>query len=208
MLDLHRPDIDFVALASGLGVTATRPRPRRSSPSNSAILRRARPHPDRGTRTTALLARLRALAVSAECGSSLALPRRLRGNTPSTSRNERVCTLPVDGGGRLPSWTEARSVALESRPVKRGDGNFVLSVRQTERRPRRPSGGSTSLPAWRCVRGPADDDPVRLPPGLALRTWPFFVHERIGAGGRLIPIPKLRTLAPTTIGMQTRPRWR
>ncbi len=28
------------------------------------------------------------------------------------------------------------------------------------------------------------------------RTWPFFVHERVGQGGRSIPFPKLRTLSP------------
>jgi lipopolysaccharide/colanic/teichoic acid biosynthesis glycosyltransferase len=28
------------------------------------------------------------------------------------------------------------------------------------------------------------------------RTWPFFVHERIGTAGRLVRVPKLRTLAP------------
>lgn len=31
-----------------------------------------------------------------------------------------------------------------------------------------------------------------------LRSNPFFVHHRIGRGGRLMPIPKLRTLAPCT----------
>jgi lipopolysaccharide/colanic/teichoic acid biosynthesis glycosyltransferase len=28
------------------------------------------------------------------------------------------------------------------------------------------------------------------------RTWPFFMHERVGRGGRTIPFPKLRTLSP------------
>ena len=44
--------------------------------------------------------------------------------------------------------------------------------------------------------------PVTL--GLALALWfqggttPFFVHDRIGRWGRRIPIPKLRTLPPST----------
>jgi len=33
---------------------------------------------------------------------------------------------------------------------------------------------------------------------VAFGTWPFFVQERIGAGGRLLRFPKLRTLPPET----------
>ena len=33
---------------------------------------------------------------------------------------------------------------------------------------------------------------------LAFRTWPFFVQERMGAGGRPFRVPKLRTLPPGT----------
>lgn len=41
---------------------------------------------------------------------------------------------------------------------------------------------------------------VMLAVALAVqhRAWPLFVHARIGHGGRLITIPKLRTLAPHT----------
>lgn len=44
--------------------------------------------------------------------------------------------------------------------------------------------------------------PVMLVLALVLaaqhRTNPFFVHERIGRGGRIVRIPKLRTLSPDT----------
>jgi lipopolysaccharide/colanic/teichoic acid biosynthesis glycosyltransferase len=33
---------------------------------------------------------------------------------------------------------------------------------------------------------------------ISLRCWPFFVHERIGTGGRTFKFPKLRTLPPHT----------
>ena len=86
-------------------------------------------------------------------------------------------------------------MALESRPVKRGDGNL---------RPFSSPNGTPSATAKRwfdviaglalCVAALPMMTVFACLLALHLRTWPFFVHERIGAGGRLIPIPKLRTL--------------
>ena len=159
MLDIRRPDLDFVALARGLGVPATRADTAEEfNEQLERSLRRTRTDPDRSGRSPDHLARLRALAalaVSAECGSSLALP-----SPPS-----RHDTIRVDvAAGRLYAsrrrrWAPAvldGSAERGSRvtPVHAGMGTCVLSVRQMEHRPGTPSGGSMSLPASRCVSWP------------------------------------------------------